>query len=166
MASRSLDVAKQKGVRVDEKVLAKVDQYTKDQMKPADRTRPIAAVLYGAMTAASPVPLYQSAQALEQMSRSAKARSENAPQIRDVVSSLDNAQFVRGFGSMGGEVVLLLSEHQRQPAPHRRAAMGEVDDVSRRSWRNCRPNDGTWAGHHSHWSWAVTGAAILHVSCG
>ena len=52
---------------------------------------------------AAGVALYQSAQALEQLSRTAADRVQNAKQISAIQGQLANAAFVGGFGSMGGE---------------------------------------------------------------
>src|SRR5205085_11816428 len=57
MASRSLDAAQRKGVRVDNGALTKVDEYTKQAQARA------------AAPASAGVALYQGAQALEQLSR-------------------------------------------------------------------------------------------------
>jgi uncharacterized protein YfaS (alpha-2-macroglobulin family) len=90
MASRSLFEAQQKGVKVDAAAMDKADNYSK-QAAPAG-------------TAASAgVALYQSAQALEQLSRTAKDRAENAPQINAIRAHLRDEKFVNGYGSIGGE---------------------------------------------------------------
>ena len=52
---------------------------------------------------AAGVALYQSAQALEQLSRTAADRAQNARQISAIQGQLANEAFVSGFGSMGGE---------------------------------------------------------------
>src|SRR5262252_2422458 len=66
MASRSLFEAQQKGVKVQETVLARAESYTLDAIVPG----PVPL----ATAAAAGVPLYQSAQALEQLSRTDKDR--------------------------------------------------------------------------------------------
>src|SRR6266851_9893305 len=68
MASRSLDQAAQKGVRVQAVTMAKVDEYT----KKAQQGSTSSSVSVMATPASAGVPLYQNAQALEQMSRSDK----------------------------------------------------------------------------------------------
>src|SRR5437016_5116480 len=70
MASRSLDRASQKGVRVEPVTMAKVDEYTKKAQVGASGGR----VSAMATPASAGVARYQNAQALEQMSRSDKDR--------------------------------------------------------------------------------------------
>src|SRR6185295_15042190 len=111
MASRSLDTARQKGVKTDEKVLAKVDDYTKQSARAGAAgpgtgagTGGGAYRIEGATRAASAgVPLYARAQQLEQLSRTPADREKNAKEIQEVTSALSAPDFVRGFGSMGGE---------------------------------------------------------------
>jgi len=49
------------------------------------------------------VALYQDAQALEQLSRTAEDRKKNAEQIAAINGRLSDAKFVEGFGSICGE---------------------------------------------------------------
>src|SRR5205814_1037228 len=91
MASRSLDVAARKGVRVDTGAMKKVDEYTKQAQSG------------GAAPASAGVALYQGAQALEQLSRTERDRETNAKEIRNITGQLTDAGFINGFGSMGGE---------------------------------------------------------------
>src|SRR5207249_5811685 len=87
MASRSLDSARQKGVRVDSAKLALVDEYTKKAQAGA------------APSGSAGVALYQNAQALEQLSRTEKDRAANAREIQAVTVQLADSRFVNGFGS-------------------------------------------------------------------
>src|SRR5438445_562196 len=136
MASRSLDVARQKGVLVDAVAMSRVDEYTKKA-----QTAPSSA-------AAAGVSLYQGAQALEQLSRTEKDRVRNAPQIREITNQLADAKFVNGFGSMGGEE--FFSYLNISDSLHR------TGGVEWNNWNNqiktqlarLQNDDGTWAGHH------------------
>src|SRR5262249_54031156 len=109
LASRSLFEAQQKGVRVDSAVMAKADSYTVNaiEVQPAGTpvsARPAYGGAYSSVAADSAgVPLYQSAQALEQLSRTEEDRKKNAPQIKQIRDQLSDARFVEGFGSIGGE---------------------------------------------------------------
>src|SRR5262249_7948601 len=57
----------------------------------------------GSLSAAAGVDLYQSAQALEQLSRTPESREKNKDEIAAINAKLSNAQFVEGYGSIGGE---------------------------------------------------------------
>ena len=70
LASQSLFVAQAKGVRVGSATMARAQAYTRDSIGQPGRTSAMAA----APPAAAGVPLYQSAQALEQLSRTEKDR--------------------------------------------------------------------------------------------
>jgi len=150
MASRSLDNARQKGVRVEAAAMDKVEAYTKKaQAEPS-------------IAGSAGVPLYQSAQALEQLSRTDRDRAKNAPAIGAITRELSNARFVNGFGSMGGEE--FFSYLNISDSLHR--AGGEQWNT----WNNqiktqlvrLQNEDGTWAGHHCITGRvAVTGAAVM-----
>ena len=152
MASRSLDQARQKGVKVDEKVMAKVDQYT--------------GITAGAVSLeASPVPLYSSAQKLEQLSRTAKDREKNEKKINAITGQLRDARFVSGFGSMGGEEFfsyLNISDSLRRTGgPEWNKWNGQIKTQTTR----LQNEDGSWAGHHCITGRvAVTSAAILTLA--
>src|SRR5262245_28697089 len=89
MASRSLFEAKQKGVKVEDRVLDRAETYTKNAITSGSNG------VYPAATAdAAGVPLYQSAQALEQLSRTDKDRAKNASEIRTLSAQLADARFV------------------------------------------------------------------------
>jgi len=150
MASRSLDIAGKKGVRVQTGTMDKVEAYT------------LKAQAQSVTVAAAGVPLYQSAQALEQLSRTDRDRAKNAPAIGAITRELSNARFVNGFGSMGGEE--FFSYLNISDSLHR--AGGEPWN----SWNNqiktqlvrLQNEDGTWAGHHCITGRvAVTGAAVM-----
>jgi squalene-hopene cyclase-like protein/prenyltransferase/squalene oxidase-like repeat protein len=158
MASRSLFEAQQKGVKVEERVLARAETYTVNAMAPG--------VGGGRASAdAAGVQLYQSAQALEQLSRTDKDRAKNAKQIETISSQLGDARFVEGFGSVGGEEFfsyLNISDSLKRTG-------GEPwkkwhSQISNKIL-NLQNSDGTWAGHHCITGRvAVTSAAILNLS--
>jgi len=118
-----------------------------------------------APTASAGVPLYQSAQALEQLSRTEKDRKANAPQIAAIRAELSNTRFVNGFGSIGGEEFfsyLNISDSLRRTGG---------DDWNR--WHaqitekilKLQNQDGTWAGSHCITGRvATTSAAILNLT--
>ncbi len=153
MASRSLYVAQQKGVAVSAGIMAKVQDYT---------AKGAAA---GIGTGASPsagVPLYQDAQALEQLSRTENDRRENATQIKAMTARLASPQHVMGFGSYGGEE--FFSYLNISDSLHRTGGEewekwnGEI----KAKLLKLQNEDGTWAGHHCITGRvAVTSAAIL-----
>ena len=160
MASRSLFEAQQKGVKVEERVLARAETYTVNAM-----AAPGVGGGRGASADAAGVPLYQSAQALEQLSRTDIDRAKNAKEIDKISSQLGDARFVEGFGSVGGEEFfsyLNISDSLRRTG-------GEPwkkwhSQISNKIL-NLQNNDGTWAGHYCITGRvAVTSAAILNLS--
>jgi hypothetical protein len=176
IASRSLFEARNRGVAVDAAVLKRAEKYTVSALSapPPSGTRggrggPAADRPVGASPAApaeaAGVPLYQSAQALEQLSRTAADREQNARQISAIQGQLANAAFVGGFGSMGGEEFfsyLNISD-----------SMKRVGGDSWSKWHaditqkilGLQNNDGTWAGHHCITGRvAMTSAAILNLT--
>jgi Squalene-hopene cyclase C-terminal domain/Prenyltransferase and squalene oxidase repeat len=155
MASRSLYDAKQKGVKVEARAMAAADNYTKEAAKGSPATAP----------ASAGVALYQSAQALEQLSRTEKDRVANAPQIAAIRAQLKDEKFVNGFGSVGGEEFfsyLNVSDGLRRTG-------GEEwnkwrTDITARLLK-LQNEDGTWAGSHCITGRvAVTSAAILNLT--
>jgi hypothetical protein len=170
MASRSLDVARQKGVRVDENTVAKAEVYARDAVV---ESRPVGGVGAGsgrtiaasAPAAAAGVALYQNGQALEAMTRTESDRKKNAPKIAEITSQLADQRFVDGYGSMGGEEFfsyLNISDGLRR-------AGGEPWN----KWHaqitqkilTLQNNDGTWAGHHCITGRvATTSAAMLNLT--
>ena len=122
--------------------------------------------LVGAAPAeAAGLPLYQSAQALEQLSRTAADRVENAKQISVIQGQLANAAFVGGYGSIGGEEFFSY--------PNISDSMKRVGGDPWSKWHaditqkilGLQNNDGTWAGHHCITGRvAMTSAAILNLT--
>jgi hypothetical protein len=176
MASRSLFEAKNRGVAVDAAVLKRAESYTVSALSAAPP--PVAGVAAGGRSAgrvagASPaapaeaagVALYQSAQALEQLSRTAGDRAQNAKQISAIQSQLGNAAFVGGFGSMGGEEFfsyLNISDSMKRVGGDAWAKWHA--DITQKIV-GLQNNDGAWAGHHCITGRvAMTSAAILNLT--
>jgi hypothetical protein len=116
-----------------------------------------------AVTAASAgVPLYQSAQQLEQLTRTEEDRKKNAAQILAISGNLSSQAFVSGFGSIGGEEFfswLNISESlHRTGGPEWQKWNSDM----KAKLLKLQNEDGTWAGHHCITGRvAVTSAAIL-----
>jgi hypothetical protein len=176
MASRSLFEAQNRGVAVDAAVLKRAENYTVSALSaPAPSVGRGAAggVSFGGRVAGSPaapaeaagVALYQSAQALEQLSRTAGDRVQNAKQIGAIQSQLDNAAFVGGFGSMGGEEFfsyLNISDSMKRVGGD--AWSKWHADITQKIV-GLQNGDGTWAGHHCITGRvAMTSAAILNLT--
>jgi len=108
------------------------------------------------------VPLYQSAQALEQLTRTDKDRKENAAQIKAINGALASPAFVSGYGSIGGEEFfswLNVSESLRRTGG---PAWEKWNGDMKTKLLKLQNEDGTWAGHHCITGRvAVTSAAIL-----
>ncbi|HXI38805.1 MAG TPA: prenyltransferase/squalene oxidase repeat-containing protein [Bryobacteraceae bacterium] len=174
MASRSLFMAQQKGVAVSQMAMAKVDEYTQRGtqapstpraggrgMEATVITGPVAgAVMVDAASAG--VPLYKSAQTLEQLSRTDADRKKNAREIRAITNELENARFVSGFGSIGGEE--FFSYLNISDGLHRAggAAWEKWNGDMKTKVIRLQNEDGTWSGQHCITGRvAVTSAAIL-----
>jgi hypothetical protein len=176
MASRSLFAAQSRGVSVDAAVLKRAENYTVSALgaPPPPAARVAAGGLSagslvdtspGAPAEAAGVPLYQSAQALEQLSRTTADRVQNAKQISAIQGQLANAAFVGGYGSMGGEEFfsyLNISD-----------SMKRIGGDAWSKWHvditqkivGLQNSDGTWAGHHCITGRvAMTSAAILNLT--
>jgi hypothetical protein len=157
LASRSLFEAKQKGVVVQDKIMRRAEDYTVQAIvNPAAPN--VAAASAG-------VGLYQSAQALEQLSRTDADRRKNAKEIDAIRVQLKDARFVEGFGSIGGEEFfsyLNVSDGlKRAGGPEWRQWHSQITQKI----LNLQNNDGTWAGHHCITGRvAVTSAAILNLT--
>ena len=175
LASRSLFEAQKRGVAVDAATLKRAESYTVNAIvaPPTPAARVVVdgvGVGRGAGLAAAPaesagVALYQSGQALEQLSRTPADRAKNAAQISAIQGQLSDAAFVRGFGSMGGEELfsyLNISDSMKRVG-------GEAwtkwhADITQKVL-GLQNNDGTWAGHHCITGRvAMTSAAILNLT--
>ena len=178
MASRSLFAASRKGVEVDDKVMRRAEDYTVMALSTTSGTGAgVGAGVGGGVaggtlstpaaevtTASAGVPLYQTAQALEQLSRTEADRQKNAEEIARMQSQLKDARFVEGFGSIGGEEFfsyLNVSDSLRRSGG---AQWKEWHEPITRKILNLQNSDGTWAGHHCITGRvAVTSAAILNL---
>ena len=170
MASRSLFEAQNKGVAVDAAVLKRAENYTVSALSapPPPVARGAAAGIVARSAApaeAAGVPLYQSAQALEQLSRTAGDRVKNAKEISAIQGQLANAAFVGGFGSMGGEEFfsyLNISDSMKRVGGD--AWSKWHADITQKIL-GLQNSDGTWAGHHCITGRvAMTSAAILNLT--
>jgi hypothetical protein len=193
LASRSLYEAQQKGVKVENSVIARADEYTVNALKSSGETGGTGAGVGGGvgsgagggpgigggvgrgagggsassavMVDSAGVQLYQNAQALEQLSRTEVDRKKNAKEIAKITGKLGDAKFVEGFGSIGGEEFF--------------SYLNISDSLKRtggeewKQWHSkitekilkLQNNDGTWAGHHCITGRvAVTSAAILNLT--
>ena len=125
--------------------------------------RPVASPVASAEAAG--VPLYQSAQALEQLSRTAADRVQNAKQISAIQGQLANKAFVGGYGSMGGEEFfsyLNISDSMKRVGGD--AWSKWHADITQKIL-GLQNSDGTWAGHHCITGRvAMTSAAILNLT--
>jgi hypothetical protein len=172
MASRSLFEAKNKGVAVNDAVLERAERYTVSALK-ADPSPTARGGMAGGLSAASPaapaeaagVKLYQSAQALEQLSRTTADRAQNARQISAITGQLADANFVSGYGSMGGEEFfsyLNISDSMKRVGGD--AWSKWHTDITKKIL-DLQNSDGTWAGHHCITGRvAMTSAAILNLT--
>jgi hypothetical protein len=118
----------------------------------------------GAAPAAAGVRLYQDAQALEQLSRTAADRTKNAEEIATIKGKLSKAEFVEGFGSIGGEEFfsyLNISDSLKRTGGKE---WGDWHSKITDKILKLQNSDGTWAGHHCITGRvAVTSAAILNL---
>lgn len=172
LASRSLYEAQQKGVKVEDRVMKQAENYTVNAIKAQPGKGEgggVGAGVAGAVYAAAPaesagVGLYQSAQALEQLSRTEEDRKKNARDIAKIRTQLADARFVEGFGSIGGEEFfsyLNVSDGLKRAGGEEWKKWHSQTTQKILSLQNA---DGTWAGHHCITGRvAVTSAAILNL---
>jgi len=185
LASQSLYLASKEGVKVNEEVLARADDYTVKSQQgqgtvagvpggsvggvagPASATSAVTVYATAAevLPAAAGVDLYQSAQALEQLSRTAESRDKNKTEIAAISAKLSDAKFVEGFGSIGGEE--FFSYLNINDSLKRTGGKEWSDWHSKITQKilKLQNSDGTWAGHHCITGRvAVTSAAILNLT--
>jgi hypothetical protein len=181
MASRSLFAAQQKGVPVNGRVMDLAENYTLNAISSASVGAVLSAAEVGRGDGAvtGPVParssalsvdsagvaLYQSAQALEQLSRTEADRQKNSREIATINAQLADTKFVEGFGSIGGEEFfsyLNISDGlKRTGGEEWKKWHGDI----REKILKLQNSDGTWAGHHCITGRvAVTSAAILNLT--
>jgi hypothetical protein len=172
MASRSLFAAQNRGIAVDAAVFKRAEDYTVSALTatPAPMGRGAAVGGLVAASAVAPaeaagVPLYQSAQALEQLSRTSEDRVQNAKQISAIQGQLASAAFVGGFGSIGGEEFfsyLNISDSMKRVGGDGWSKWHA--DITQKIL-GLQNSDGTWAGHHCITGRvAMTSAAILNLT--
>jgi hypothetical protein len=152
IASRSLYNAQQKGNSVDVACLAKVEEYTKGNFDAEKKQ-------FRANDAAG-VELYAAAQSLEQVSRAPSAdpkapASQPAPAEAPKVAlmnaakeKLGAAQFVSGFGSMGGEEFVSYLNISDSLLRSGGKEWAEWNGKIKERLAKLQNQDGTWAGHH------------------
>ncbi len=187
LASRSLYMARENGIQVDREVMARAETYTVKSQKDRDSvgvgpgsgggvgfgrdgrvgsvSETVAVTRSGALSAAAGVPLYQDAQALEQLSRTDEDRKKNAKEIAAINGRLSDATFVEGYGSIGGEEFfsyLNISDSLKRTGGKE---WSEWNSKISQKILKLQNNDGTWAGHHCITGRvAVTSAAILNIT--
>jgi hypothetical protein len=171
MASRSLFEAKNRGVAVDAAVLKRAETYTVSALSaPAPSAGRVAGGVSAGVAVAAPaeaagVALYQSAQALEQLSRTAADRVQNFRQISAIQGQLSNAAFVGGYGSIGGEELfsyLNISDSMKRVGGDGWSKWHA--DITQKIL-GLQNSDGTWTGHHCITGRvAMTSAAILNLT--
>jgi squalene-hopene cyclase-like protein/prenyltransferase/squalene oxidase-like repeat protein len=169
MASRSLFEAQQKGVKVERRVMESAERYTVDAISQPSAGAGVGAggAVGRASADAAGVPLYQSAQALEQLSRTESDRVKNSKQIASLNAQLSDTRFLNGFGSIGGEEFfsyLNIGDSLKRTGGE---AWAKWHSQTTQKILNLQNSDGTWAGHHCITGRvAVTSAAILNLSAG
>ena len=185
MASRSLFEAQKRGVAVSEAALDRAEAYTVRALAVppapavaapspsstaagrgmADGLTATGGVAARAPAEAAGVPLYQNAQALEQLSRTADDRVRNARQITAIQGQLASPSFVSGFGSIGGEEFfsyLNISDSMQRIGGD--AWSKWHGDITQKIL-GLQNGDGTWSGHHCITGRvAMTSAAILNLT--
>lgn len=165
LASRSLFEAKQKGVKVEDTVMKRADDYTIHALNSSGAVSGVLGGAYRAPAEAAGVALYQSAQALEQLSRTEGDRQKNAKDIARIRGQLSDVRFVEGFGSIGGEEFfsyLNLSDGLKRAGGDE---WKQWNSQITRKILQLQNADGTWAGHHCITGRvAVTSAAILNLT--
>lgn len=168
MASRSLSQARDKGLKVKESSLRRVDEYTQNNARQivanaaAGRPESRPAAVSGA---GAGVALYDRAQTLEQLSRTEGDRKANAKVISTIANEMARPEMTNGFGSMGGEEYfsyLNVSDSlKRVGGP----AWQKWNSEIKAKLVQLQNADGTWAGHHCITGRvAVTSAALLTLT--
>ena len=173
LASRSLYEAGKKGVAVDREVMARADGYTVKNQQDRDSLArgSVGGIGVGgvaesvSVSSAAGVELYQDAQALEQLSRTAESRRQNSREIDAINGKLSSTKFVEGYGSIGGEEFfsyLNISDGLKRSGGK---AWTEWNSKITQKILKLQNDDGTWAGHHCITGRvAVTSAAILNIT--
>jgi len=167
LASRSLYQAKDKGLKVKESSLQRVDEYTKSNARQivANAASPVAGRPAAVSGAGAGVALYDRAQTLEQLSRTESDRKANAKAISTIANEMARPEMTNGFGSMGGEEYfsyLNVSDSLRRVGG---PAWQKWNSEIKAKLIQLQNADGTWAGHHCITGRvAVTSAALLTLT--
>jgi hypothetical protein len=165
MASRSLYQAREKGVKVRDTTMARVDTYTAKNAAKVAESRPVGGRPMAASDAGAGVALYDRAQMLEQLSRTEADRQRNKKEIKAIENEIAQPALIEGFGSMGGEEFfsyLNISESMRRTGGD---AWKKWNSDIKSKLVKLQNNDGTWAGHHCITGRvAVTSAAVLTLT--
>jgi hypothetical protein len=144
IASRSLYNAQLKGNTVDQSCLDKVEKYTASNFDPKTRN------FKG--EAAAGVELYVAAQSFEQASRpTTMAEADAAPrnELRQAAQAkLGAANFVAGFGSMGGEEFVSYLNISDSLLRSGGKEWADWNGKIKERLVTLQNQDGTWAGHH------------------
>jgi len=152
IASRSLYNAQQKGNSVDVACLVKVEEYTKGNFDAEKKQ-------FRANDAAG-VELYAAAQSLEQVSRAtsadpklpaaelARAEAPKKALQEAAKEKLGAAQFVAGFGSMGGEEFVSYLNISDSLLRSGGKEWADWNGKIKERLAKLQNQDGTWAGHH------------------
>jgi len=154
MASRGLYRAQEKGVKVNDVALQRVDNWTKENFDA--RTKSFKG------DAAAGVELYAAAQSLEQVSRrpiGGKPASsagvtgvfsddEKKEVQRVATAKLADERFVGGFGSMGGEEFVSYMNISDSLCRSGGAEWSKWNGKIKGHLIKLQNQDGTWAGHH------------------
>jgi hypothetical protein len=118
----------------------------------------------GSTDASAGVDLYNAGQAMEQLSRTDKDRKVNEAELKLVAGKLDNEQFFRGFGSMGGEEFVSYLNISDSLIRTRDETWTKWNGKIRERLLKLQNQDGTWAGHHCITGRvACTSAAVLTI---
>ncbi len=168
LASRSLYQARDKGLKVKDSSLNRVDEYTRNNASQivagaaSGRAEGRPAAVSGA---GAGVALYDRAQTLEQLSRTEKDRKLNSKAIATISAEMARPEMINGFGSMGGEEYfsyLNISDSLRRVGGH---AWTKWNADIKAKLLQLQNADGAWAGHHCITGRvAVTSAAILTLT--
>jgi hypothetical protein len=142
LASRGLYVAQSKGVRVQDEVLRRVDDYTRNEFDAKQ------GAFKAPASASAGVDLYQVAQALEQASRAGSGDGEAKAMKDAATSKLSESRFLNGFGSMGGEEFVSYLNITDSLIRARGKDWSEWNPKIKSHLAQMQNADGTWAGHH------------------
>ena len=140
MASRSLDAAKSKGVKVDADVLERAEGFAGQQFDEGKGEFRVGRDDAG-------IALYKVASVMEQASREPGA-SGNRAVLGAAEELLDSTSFQEGFGSMGGEEFLSymnISDSLRRTGGEKWQKWNRDIQQKLTQLQNA---DGSWAGHH------------------